>query len=72
MELNTANPHCFTSQTDELLIEMLGGVRIETLDRMRVTIKVTVVNRNWKQVALHLQKPLHTSPASWSSSGLHN
>lgn len=45
MELNTTNPHCFTYQTEELLIELLGGVRIDTLDRMRVTMKVTVVNR---------------------------
>ncbi len=51
MELNTTNPHCFTYQTEEsatadrLLIELLGGIRIEGLDRMRVTIKVTVVNR---------------------------
>ncbi|MFN4316142.1 MAG: hypothetical protein ACK4E0_17770 [Chitinophagaceae bacterium] len=45
MELNTTNPHCFTYPTDELLIELLGGVRVEGLDRMRVTIKVTVVNR---------------------------
>ncbi len=45
MELNTTNPHCFTYQTEELLIELLGGVRVEGLDRMRVTIKVTVVNR---------------------------
>ncbi len=45
MILNTTNPHCFTYQTDELLIELLGGIRIDGLDRMRVTIKVTVVNR---------------------------
>lgn len=45
MELNTTNPHCFAYQTDELLIELLGGVRIEGLDRMRVTMKVTVVSR---------------------------
>ena len=45
MKLNTTNPHCFTYQTDELFIELLGGVRIDGLDRMRVTIKVTVVNR---------------------------
>lgn len=45
MELNTTNPHCFTYQTEELLIELLGGIRIEGLDRMRVTMKVTVVNR---------------------------
>ena len=45
MELQTTNPHCFTYQTEELLIELLGGIRIDGLDRMRVTIKVTVVNR---------------------------
>lgn len=45
MELNITNPHCFTCQTEELLIELLGGVRIDTLDRMRVTMKITVVNR---------------------------
>lgn len=45
MELNTTNPHCFTYKTEELLIELLGGVRIDGLDRMRVTMKVTVVNR---------------------------
>jgi hypothetical protein len=45
MILNTTNTHCFTYQTEELLIELLGGIRIDGLDRMRVTMKVTVVNR---------------------------
>lgn len=45
MILETTNPHCFIYKTDELLIELLGGVRVDTLDRMRVTIKVTVLNR---------------------------
>jgi len=45
MKLDTTNPHCFTYMTDELLIELLGGVRVEGLDRMRVTMKVTVINR---------------------------
>jgi hypothetical protein len=43
--LITRNPHCFTYTTDELLIELLGGVRIDTLGMMRVTIKVTVTKR---------------------------
>ncbi len=47
--LITTNPHCFTYTTDELLIELLGGVRIDTLDRMRVTIKVTVTKRKHPQ-----------------------
>ncbi|MDX1955748.1 MAG: hypothetical protein SFU20_09465 [Chitinophagaceae bacterium] len=45
MILETTNPNCFTYKTDELLIELLGSIRIEGLDRMRVTIKVLVVNR---------------------------
>ena len=51
MTLETTNPHCFIYQTEEsatadrLLIELLGGVRIDGLDRMRVTMKVTVINR---------------------------
>ena len=49
--LNTENPNCFTYSTDELLIELLGGVRIDTLDRMRVTMKVSVTNRKHPQYA---------------------
>jgi hypothetical protein len=49
MKLNTENSNCFIYETEELLIELLGGVRIDTLDRMRVTIKVTVVNRKHKK-----------------------
>ncbi len=52
--LITTNPHCFTYTTDELLIEMLGGVRIDTLDRMRVTIKVTVTKRKHPQYTREL------------------
>jgi hypothetical protein len=43
--LNTTNPNCFVYEAGELLIELLGGVRVDTLDRMRVTMKVMVVNR---------------------------
>lgn len=49
MEMNTTNPNCFTYKTDELLIELLGGIRIDGLDRRRVTMKVTVVNRKHKE-----------------------
>jgi hypothetical protein len=48
-KLITENPHCFSYSTEELLIELLGGVRIDTLDRMRVTIKAAVVNRKHPQ-----------------------
>lgn len=43
--LETTNPHCFIYKEDELLIELLGSLRIDTLDRMRVIMKVTVINR---------------------------
>jgi hypothetical protein len=49
MKLNTENNNCFIYETEELLIELLGGVRVDTLDRMRVTIKVTVFNRKHKE-----------------------
>jgi hypothetical protein len=52
MKLNTENPNCFEYKTDELLIELLGGVRIDTLDRMRVTIKVAVVKRKHPKAIL--------------------
>ena len=45
MTLEITNPHCFTYKTEELLIELLGGIRIDTLDRMRVTMKVTIINK---------------------------
>lgn len=49
MTLEALNPHCFAYKTDELMIELLGGIRIDTLDRMRVTIKVTVINRKQQE-----------------------
>ncbi|TDO28707.1 hypothetical protein BC659_0787 [Sediminibacterium goheungense] len=48
MKMNTENTNCFIYTTDELLIELLGGVRVEGLDRMRVTMKVSVKNRKQK------------------------
>lgn len=36
MKLNTENPHCFVFEEGELRVELLGGVRVDTLDRMRV------------------------------------
>lgn len=52
--LNTTNPNCFTYTTDELLIELLGCVRVDTLDRMRVNMKVTVVSRKHKEYTSEL------------------
>jgi hypothetical protein len=49
MKLETTNPNYFTYGTEELLIGLLGGIRIDTLDRIRVTMKVTVLNRKHKE-----------------------
>lgn len=47
--MNTENTNCFVYETEELLIELLGGVRVEGLDRMRVSMKVSVVKRKHPQ-----------------------
>ena len=36
--LNTSNPEQITYNTDELLITLLGGISLQNLDRLRVTI----------------------------------
>jgi hypothetical protein len=43
--MNTTNPNCFVYEAGELLIELLGGVRVDTLDGMRVTMKVIRLRR---------------------------
>ena len=43
--MNTTNPNCFVYEAGELLIELLGGVRVDTLDRIRVTMKVIRLRR---------------------------
>ena len=39
MTLETTNPHCIIYKTDQLLIELMGGV-VDGLDRKRITMKV--------------------------------
>lgn len=48
LQLNTANPDAITYQTEEILYTILGGIRLEGLDRLRVTIKVDVINRKFQ------------------------
>jgi len=43
--INTSNPQAITYQTEELGFTLLGGIRLEGLDRMRVTLKIEVVHR---------------------------
>lgn len=42
MKLNAANPDQITYEHPPLGIAVLGGIRLEGLDRMRVTLKVQV------------------------------
>ena len=47
-QLNTANPEAITYTTEELGFTILGGIRLDGLDRLRVTLKIEVVNRKFK------------------------
>ena len=46
--INTANPEAITYTTEEIAYTILGGIRLEGLDRLRVTIKIEVVNRKFQ------------------------
>ncbi|MEM9300214.1 MAG: hypothetical protein AAGA64_17780 [Bacteroidota bacterium] len=39
-KLNTSNPDCLTYKHPPLEIKVLGGIRLEGLDRMRATLKI--------------------------------
>lgn len=47
-KLNTTNPEAITYTTEEISITILGGIKLEGLDRMRVTLKIEVTNRKFK------------------------
>ena len=47
-KLNTTNPESISYQTEEISYTILGGIRLEGLDRLRVTIKIEVVNRKFQ------------------------
>ncbi len=48
LKINTANPEAITYSTEEIGYTILGGIRLEGLDRLRVTIKIEVVNRKFQ------------------------
>ncbi|WP_315814230.1 hypothetical protein [Paraflavitalea speifideaquila] len=58
IELNTENPEYFTWQYEQLQIGILGGLKIEGLDRMRVTLKI-----EWKQLAVRHNLDLYNDTA---------
>lgn len=53
LKINTANPDAIVYLTEEIGYTILGGIRLEGLDRLRVTIKVEVVNRKFVHYLNH-------------------
>jgi hypothetical protein len=47
-QLNTEKHEHITYNTAEIGFTVLGGIRLEGLDRMRVTLKIEVINRKFK------------------------
>lgn len=47
-KINTSNPEAITYTTEELGFTILGGIRLDGLDRLRVTLKIEVINRKLK------------------------
>jgi hypothetical protein len=47
-KLNSQNPESITYQTEELSFTILGGIKLEGLDRLRVTLKIEVLDRKFK------------------------
>jgi hypothetical protein len=48
VKINTTNPESITYTTEELSFTILGGIKLEGLDRLRVTLKIEVANRKFK------------------------
>jgi len=46
--INTTNPEAIAYPTEEITYTILGGIRLEGLDRLRVTIKIEVLNRKFQ------------------------
>lgn len=47
-KINTSNPNAITYTTEELGFTILGGIRLDGLDRLRVTIRIEVINRKFE------------------------
>lgn len=48
LKISTGNPNAITYTTDELGFTILGGIRLDGLDRLRVTIRIEVLNRKFE------------------------
>lgn len=47
-QIDTSNPNTITYVTEELGFTILGGIRMDGLDRLRVTIRIEVINRKFE------------------------
>ena len=47
-QLDTTNPNAMTYCTEELGFTILGGIRMDGLDRLRVTIRIEMINRKFE------------------------
>jgi hypothetical protein len=47
-KINISNPNAITYTTEELGFTILGGIRLDGLDRLRVTIRIEVLNRKFE------------------------
>lgn len=47
LSINVSNPEAIIYTTEEMCYTILGGIRLEGLDRLRVTIKAEVINRKF-------------------------
>lgn len=68
-KINTINPNAITYNTEELGFTILGGIRLEGLERLRVTIKIEVVNRKF---ALYLNNDVLANLAIRHNLDLYN
>lgn len=48
IQINTSNPEAITYTTLEIQYTILGGIKLDGLDRLRVTLKIEVINRKFK------------------------
>lgn len=47
-KIDSSNPNAITYITEELGFTILGGIRMDGLDRLRVTIRIEVINRKFE------------------------
>jgi hypothetical protein len=52
-QINTSQPEAITYQSGELAFTILGGIRLEGLDRLRVTLKVELTSRQFRHYTDH-------------------